>query len=45
MLILLRFTQLICVGFCLNIRVSSSLVSAIVVAMVAHVRVGLRFRK
>ncbi len=34
-LILVRFTQLIHVGFCLNILVSSSLVSTIVIAMVA----------
>ncbi len=44
MLILLCFAQLTHVGFCLNMPVSSSLVSTIMVAMGAYVRVGWRFR-
>ncbi len=44
MSILLCFTQLILVGFCLNMLASSSLVSAIVVAMVVYVNVGRRYQ-
>jgi len=45
MFILLLLTQLIHVGFCLNMLVSPLLVSAIVVAMAVYVLVRQRFQK